>query len=81
MLFLLAIEDWYVDIKYFINSLDYYAYIALVAALAISIVAIFRYVVKYAFNVNVIKKNVITPIVLCIILFALLIALTTLRTV
>lgn len=81
MLFLLAVEDWYVDIKLFINSLDYYAYIALLAALSISVIALLRYIVRYAFNVNVIKKNVVMPIILTILLFGLIIALTTLRTV
>ena len=80
MLQLLAIQDWYSQIKIFVNTqIDQLTFIAIISFLIIAIMALFRFIVKYAFNVNAIKKNVVLPIILTIILGAILILLCTMR--
>lgn len=77
---LLGIQDWYSTIKIFVNTeISQLAFASIIALLAISILALFRYVVKYGFNVNVMKRNIVFPIVLSVILGAILVLLCTMR--
>lgn len=75
-----VIQDWYVSIKIFVNTeVSQLAFIVIIAFLAIAILTLMRYIVKYGFNVNVIKRNIILPTVLTVILTAILILLCTMR--
>jgi hypothetical protein len=66
-------------VKRFIVEMDNIAYITILATIAIMLMAIFRFVVKYAFNVNVIKRNVVTPLVFSVLLFGILLFLIIMR--
>ena len=80
MIKLLGIQEWYTSIKIFVNTeISQLAFASIVALLAISILALFRYIVKYGYNVNALKRNIVFPIVLSVILGAILVLLCTMR--
>jgi hypothetical protein len=80
MFALLAIETWFTDIKTFVNEdISSLAFTAIIVALSVVLLATFRYIVKYAYNVNVVKKNLAMPILLAVLSAALLIFLCSIR--
>lgn len=80
MIKLLGIQEWYTSIKIFVNTeISQLAFASIVALLAISILALLRYIVKYGYNVNALKRNIVFPIVLSVILGAILVLLCTMR--
>lgn len=79
MRFMLIFQDIILNLQRVVKELDQIAFIAIITALAILLMAIFRFVIKYAFNVNVIRKNVVTPLVFSIIVFLIIAGLLLLR--
>ena len=77
---LIAVENWLTDIKVFVNTqISDLAFTAIIVLLSVTLLALFRHIVKYAFNVNVIKTNMILPILISVLDVALLIFLCTIR--
>ncbi len=80
MRFLLAFQDDIIlNLQRVVRDLDQTAFIAVIAALCILLMAIFRFVIKYSFNVNVMKKNVVTPLVFSVLVFGIIAGLLLLR--
>lgn len=80
MLLLVSFDKWYTDIKNFVNAeITDMAFIAIIALLTIVMVLIARNVIKNTYNVSSIKKNVLLPIVLLVLIGGLLFMLCNMR--
>ena len=79
MRFLLAFQDIILNLERVVKDLDELAFVAVLAALCVLLMAIFRFVIKYAFNVNVMRRNVVTPLVFSILVFGIIAGLLYLR--
>ena len=74
-MYLSFIQDWWLDIVTFVQSLDPLAIMAVLALLAIGVTVCIRFIIKHSFNVNAYKKNLTLPIIFTIILVGLIILL------
>ncbi len=70
---LLSFSDVMLKIKRFINDMNIYAYATILVTLSILLIAIFKYILKHAYNKNTkIKINLAKPIISSILVFILL---------
>lgn len=79
MRFLLAFNDIILNLQRAVRDIDNISFIAIIAALSVLLMAIFRFVIKYAFNVSVMRRNVITPLIFSVLVFIIISGLLVLR--
>ena len=70
------LQDWWLEIVVFVQSIDRLAFIAIIALLSIGILLPARFIIKNSFNVNAYKKNLTLPILLIILFVGLIVMLT-----
>lgn len=70
------LQDWWLEIVTFVQSIDRLAFVAIIALLAVGVLLAARFIIKNSFNVNAYKKNLTLPILFIILFVGLIIMLT-----